>query len=223
MGRPVKMRNEDWEPVYSDILADMGYDRASDENSAKVLRTLMLNADLMMDDELEDVIGDTVSIFGAADCLRSDISKRGPEGTLISAGSATSEVMDMGIIPDIVVTDLDGDVRKQIEASKQGAITLIHAHGDNVDLIMRYAKEFTGKVILTTQSKPDLVLCNFGGFTDGDRAVCLARHFGARRIFLYGFDYDNPSTKEGSDPEVKRKKLSWAKRIIGDSPDIIRI
>lgn len=217
------MRNEDWEPIYSDILADMGYDRASDENSAKVLRTLMLNADLIMDDELEDLIGDTVSIFGAADSLRSDISKRGPEGTLISAGSATSEVMDMGIIPDIVVTDLDGDVGKQIEASKAGAITLIHAHGDNIDLIMRYAKEFTGKVILTTQSKPDLVLCNFGGFTDGDRAVCLARHFGARNIFLYGFDFDNPSVKEDSDPEIKRKKLSWAKRIIGDSPDIIRI
>ena len=38
------MRNEDWEPVYSEILADMGYDRASDENSARVLKALMVNA-----------------------------------------------------------------------------------------------------------------------------------------------------------------------------------
>ncbi len=217
------MRNEDWEPVYSEILSDMGYDRSSDENSAKVLKTLMLNADLIMDDDLEGIIGDTVSVFGAADSLRSDISRKEPEGTLISAGSATSVLMDLGILPDIVVTDLDGDVQKQIEASRRGAVTLIHAHGDNIDLIMRYAKEFTGKVILTTQSKPDLVLCNFGGFTDGDRAVCLARHFGARRIMLYGFDFENPSQKDGSDPEIKRKKLAWAKRIIGDSPDIVRI
>ena len=215
------MRNEDWDPIYCEILKDMGYDRASDENAARVLKALMLNADLITDDELE--IKDTVSVFGAADSLASDIEKRRPEGTLISAGSATSALMSMGIIPDIVVTDLDGDIRSQIEASRKGAVTLIHAHGDNIDLIMQYAKEFTGKVILTTQSKPDLVLYNFGGFTDGDRAVCLARHLGARQIVLYGFDFDNPSAKIDSDPVIKMKKLQWAKRIIGDSDDIIRI
>ena len=215
------MRNEDWEPVYSEILKDMGYDRASDESSAKVLKALMLNADLITEDEVD--IGDTVSIFGAADTLMDDIRKRAPEGTLISAGSATSAVMSAGLMPDIVVTDLDGDIDKQIEASRNGAVTLIHAHGDNTDLIMRYAKEFTGKVILTTQSRPDLVLCNFGGFTDGDRAVCFARHMGAKKIILYGFDFDNPSSKDGSDPDIKRRKLQWAKRIIGDSPDIIRL
>ena len=215
------MRNEDWDPIYCEILKDMGYDRASDENAARVLKALMVNANLITDDELE--IEDTVSIFGAADSLASDVEKRRPEGTLISAGSATSAVMSMGMTPDIVVTDLDGDRGSQIEASGKGAVTLIHAHGDNIDLIMRYAKEFTGKVILTTQSKPDMVLYNFGGFTDGDRAVCFARHMGARKIILYGFDFDNPSSKIGSDPAVKKKKLRWAKRIIGDSSDIIRI
>ncbi|MBO4551620.1 MAG: DUF115 domain-containing protein [Candidatus Methanomethylophilaceae archaeon] len=215
------MRNEDWEPIYREILSDMGYDRASDENSAKVLRTLMLNADLITEDEVP--VGDTVSVFGAAESLMSDIAKVRPEGTLISAGSATSTLMSLGIVPDIVVTDLDGDIDSQIEASRRGAVTLIHAHGDNIDLIMGYAKGFTGKVILTTQSKPDFVLCNFGGFTDGDRAVCFARHMGAKRILLYGFDFDNPSSKDGSDPAVKKKKLQWAKRIIGESSDIVRI
>ena len=215
------MRNEDWDPIYCEILKDMGYDRASDENAARVLKALMVNADLITDDEL--AVKDTVSVFGAADSLASDIWKRRPEGTLISAGSATSTVMSLGIIPDIVVTDLDGDVRSQIEASGKGAVTLIHAHGDNIDLIMKYAKEFTGRVILTTQSKPDMVLYNFGGFTDGDRAVCLARHMGAKRIYLYGFDFANPSYKDGSDPEIKKRKLRWAERIIGSSSDIIRL
>ena len=215
------MRNEDWEPIYSEILEDMGYDRASDEMSARVLRSLMLNADLITEDELG--IGDTVSIFGAADCLMDDISKKEPEGTLISAGSATSVLMSMGLVPDIVVTDLDGDIGPQISASGMGAVTIIHAHGDNIDLIREYAKEFTGKVMITTQSKPDLVLCNFGGFTVGDRAVCLARHMGAKRIYLYGFDFANPSYKDGSDPEIKKRKLRWAERIIGSSSDIIRL
>ena len=215
------MRNEDWEPIYSEILKDMGYDRESDENSARVLKTLMVNADMVTEDELG--IGETVSVFGAADCLERDIGKKVPEGTLISAGSATSAVMRAGIIPDIVVTDLDGDIECQIEANRKGAVAVLHAHGDNIELIMRYSKEFTGKVLLTTQSKPDFVICNFGGFTDGDRAVCLARHMGARRILLYGFDFDNPSRKDGSDPQIKKRKLSWARRIIGDSPDIVRI
>ena len=215
------MRTEDWEPIYSEILKDFGYDREFDENSARVLKTLMMNADLITEDELG--IGDTVSIFGAADRLSDDIRKKSPEGTLISAGSATSAVMKAGIVPDIIVTDLDGDIESQIEANRKGAAAILHAHGDNTDLIMRYAKEFTGKVLLTTQSRPDFVICNFGGFTDGDRAVCLARHMGAKRIFLYGFDFDNPSAKDGSDPQIKRKKLSWAKRVIGDSSDLIRI
>ena len=215
------MRNEDWDPIYSEILKDFGYDRESDESSARVLKTLMVNADLITEDELG--IKDTVSVFGAADCLSDDIRKRSPEGTMISAGSATSAVMKAGIIPDIVVTDLDGDIESQIEANRKGAVAVLHAHGDNTDLIMRYSKEFTGKVLLTTQSKPDFVICNFGGFTDGDRAVCLARHMGAGKILLYGFDFDNPSAKCGSDPETKKRKLSWARKIIGDSPDIIRI
>ena len=217
------MRLSEWEPIYQEILSDMGYDRSSDESSAKLLRSLMLNADLADEDDIRPLICREVSVFGGAYTLCDDISKREPVGTLISAGSATEMVLEMGITPDIVVTDLDGDIRSQIDASAMGAVTLIHAHSDNADLIMRYAKEFEGKVMLTTQSVPDLVLCNFGGFTDGDRSVCLAREFGAETIYLYGFDFDHPSDKYGSDTVIKARKLAWAERIIGMRDDIIRI
>lgn len=213
---------EEWEPIYSSIISDMGYSRMSDEASARLLKSLMLNADIMMESDLR--IGEEVSVFGGSDDLWDDISRKEPAGTLISAGSATETLVINGIIPDIVVTDLDGDIESQLQASEMGAVTLIHAHGDNSELIMTYAKEFKGKVILTTQSVPDRILCNFGGFTDGDRAVCLARHFGARRINLYGFDYEHPSSKDGSDPAVKLRKLAWAKRIIESrTDDIVRI
>ncbi len=216
------MRLDEWSPIYESILSDMGYDRSSDEASARLLKVLMLNADLITVDELSSLIGDEVSVFGAAKCLESDVRRSPPSGTLISAGSATVRVMAMGIVPDIVVTDLDGDIDSQIKASDMGAVTLIHAHGDNADLITRYAKEFRGKVVLTTQSSPDNVLCNFGGFTDGDRAVCLARHFGSSKIRLYGFDFDDPYFGDGKDILIKSKKLRWAKRLIGDGPDLIR-
>jgi len=126
---------------------------------------------------------------------------------------------EAGLRPDILVTDLDGDIDAQIAASANGTVTLIHAHGDNVDLIMRYAKEFRGKVVLTTQSRPDNVLRNYGGFTDGDRAYCMVRHFGIRDIRLIGFDLEHPSTKEGTDPLIKLRKLRWAGRIMSYDHD----
>ena len=120
----------------------------------------------------------------------------------------------MGIRPDVIVTDLDGSIDEQLEASASGALTFVHAHGDNQELVMRYAGEFKGPVILTTQSTPDTVVADYGGFTDGDRAVCIAQEFGVRTVHLRGFDYLHPNPKEGSDLEVKFRKLSWAERII---------
>lgn len=206
------MKPEVWEPLYLEILRDMDYDRTSDENSARLLRNLTLNSNLITEEELEEALGDYVSIFGSADCLRDDIERRKPNGTIVATGSATSKIVSLGIMPDIVVTDLDGDIDSQVDASRNGAVTVIHAHGDNADLIMKYAKEFTGPIVITTQSKPDLVLCNFGGFTDGDRAVCMAHHFGVE-YELYGFDFENPAS-DSKDPITKKRKLAWAKRII---------
>ena len=208
------MELQRWEDIYKEILRDMGYDRSSDESSARLLKTLTQMSDLIDDDDVYDLMRGTVTIIGPAEPDLSGLDGK----TVIAAGSATEAVMK-ALVPDIVVTDLDGDIQSQIEASDRGAITFIHAHGDNSDLIMRYAKEFRGPIVLTTQATPDNVIRNYGGFTDGDRAVCIARHFGASEIELRGFDFEVPTVKDGSDPETKKRKLAWAKRIIMDGSD----
>lgn len=208
------MLPEDWEPIYSEILEDLGYDRASDESSARLLKAVMMNSDLIADEDI--VIQKKVTIFGCSDDLEKDVVAVPPQGTLIAAGPSTERLKSMGIAPDILVTDLDGEIGSQIEASKMGAVTFIHAHGDNSELIQKYAHEFLGPVVLTTQSRPDNIVSNYGGFTDGDRAVCIARHFGAKDILLLGFDFDNPSKKEKCDKRAKAAKLWWAKKIIYD-------
>lgn len=159
------------------------------------------------------MIGPVSTVMGAARCLEDDISSKGIEGTSIVAGSASGRVLALGIVPDILVTDLDGDIGPQLEMSSRGTVTLIHAHGDNMDLITRYAPEFRGPVVLTTQSEPSNTVYDFGGFTDGDRAVCMARHFGSR-VRLLGFDFSAPYPKEGSDADFKARKLRWAEEII---------
>jgi hypothetical protein len=208
------MDPEQWYPIYESILEDFGYSREDDENTVRMLKAVTLNSDLHMGDDAAETMGDTVTVVGNAPCLERDLDEKGVAGTVICAGSAVGRLMARGIRPDIVFTDLDGDIEPQIRASSEGAYTFIHAHGDNGELVSRYAGLFKGPVVLTTQSVPEYTVFNYGGFTDGDRAVCFAAHFGARDIRFVGFDYDNPMPKEGSDPEVKRRKLAWAKRII---------
>ncbi len=206
----------EWEPVYEEILADMGYSRADDEGSVRVLEMATLNCDLISGEEAGELIGDVCTVFGNSPGLEKDVGKLGAEGTLIASGSSVGRLLALGIMPDMVVTDMDGDIGPQLEASSEGAVTFLHAHGDNRELSSRYAGLFRGPVVLTTQSVPTLISYDYGGFTDGDRAVCIARHFGCRRILLPGFDYSHPMSKEGSDPAVKARKLGWAKRIIED-------
>jgi uncharacterized Rossmann fold enzyme len=210
----MRMLPEDWEPIYKEILDAFGYDRTSDESSARLLKAIMMNSDLITDDEVP--MQRKATVFGCSDDLEKDVKAVPPRGTLIATGSSAGRLKEMGITPHIIVTDLDGDILPQIESSNSGAVTFIHAHGDNSELIQRYAQEFLGPVILTTQSRPDNIVSNYGGFTDGDRAVCIARHFGAKDILLLGFDFDKPSKKTGTDPKIKSKKLWWAKKIIFD-------
>jgi len=72
----------------------------------------------------------------------------------------------------------------------------------------------------TTQGDPESYdhLHNFGGFTDGDRAVYLADRFNARTISLIGFDFTNEvgeySFAKRKNREIKLKKLQWCKSLI---------
>ncbi len=207
----------EWEPVYLEILSDFGFSRSDDEASARLLKTLMQNAELIDDEDIP--LTDSAIVFGPASPSFDSMEGR----TKVAAGSATSAMMDAGVLPDIVVTDLDGRIEDQIEASRKGAVTFIHAHGDNAQAIMDHAKDFTGPVVLTTQSHPDNVIRNYGGFTDGDRAVCTMLALGVSEVELRGFDFTAPVRKEGTDMAVKMKKLQWAQRIIGRFGSRIRL
>lgn len=135
---------------------------------------------------------------------------------VVAADNATTVAMDANIQPDFVVTDLDGLVEDQIEANRRGATVFIHAHGDNIGALGRYAPMFKGNVVATCQCAPVDGTFNFGGFTDGDRAACICSSLGAKSLHLLGFDFENPAEKRGRDMDVKRRKLSWARRIISE-------
>ena len=81
-------------------------------------------------------------------------------------------LVNMGIVPEVICTDLNGsseaDIEKEILACEKGSIVLIHADGDNIDKLEKYAPRFKC-FIATTQARPFDKVCNFGGFSGGDR------------------------------------------------------
>jgi len=200
-----------WEPIYMRILADFGFSRQADEHAARILSSLADNpahpAILR-----EAIAGEDVSICGAADTLEREIADLA--SVVVAADEATSVLLRHDVQPDVIVTDLDGTVDDQIQASRQGSIAVIHAHGDNIDALRRHVPRFTGPVVPTTQAAPFDSVYNFGGFTDGDRAYFLARACDAASITLHGFDFEHPVRKPGKNPAVKQKKLRWARHLI---------
>jgi uncharacterized Rossmann fold enzyme len=199
------MRFEDWEPHYLRILEYFSFDRAQDEEAARVLSLLLTRDDCTV---LEGLCRDRdVTVCGNAPNLRSELGGIG--GSIFAADAAALVLWEEGIMPGAVFTDLDGADDLFVEMNRQGTIIVIHAHGDNIPLLRRWVPRFPGPLLGTTQAAPLPHVHNFGGFTDGDRAVFAADALGAREIEIIGFDLDDRSV----DP-VKRGKLMWARELL---------
>jgi uncharacterized Rossmann fold enzyme len=199
------MQFSEWEPHYQEIREYFGIDRAGDEEAARLLASLLACDNILSLASLTD--GNDVTVCGNAPCLRDELSKI---TGIIFAADAAAEVLDThGIRPDAIFTDLDGATDRFIELNRGGTLVVIHAHGDNMPLLRHWVPRFPGKVVGTTQAAPLPHVYNFGGFTDGDRAVFTADELGASRITLVGFDLDDLNV----DP-MKRGKLHWARKLL---------
>jgi len=201
-----------WEPIYRSILDDFGFTLCKDEEAAELLRGLLREHITPLIAAKEMLAGRSVVVCGNAPCLPLDIeqmhSKQERGAVFLAADGAVAVLLELGILPAIVVTDLDGPFPAIQRANQMGSIVVVHAHGDNLDALQRYVPRLD-RIIGTAQCRPPQGLYNFGGFTDGDRAIFLAIELGARDIVLKGFDFDDNSVTPR-----KKKKLAWAKRLI---------
>jgi len=194
-----------WEPHYREILDYFGFDRALDEEAARLLASLLDHDNLLSLASIVD--GNEVTVCGNAPCLKDQLDKI---SGIVFAADAAAEVLDSkGIFPDAIFTDLDGATDRFIELNREGTIIVVHAHGDNMPLLRHWVPRFPGKIVGTTQAAPLPHVYNFGGFTDGDRAVFAADELGASRVTILGFDLDDKNV----DP-LKRGKLIQARRLL---------
>ena len=216
-----------WEKYYSEILKDFGFSREDDEKSAKLLDEILSTEGCLTLDELSEIVGfsDKFIVFGAGPSLNDHISLLKQDYdlkdyVLVAADGATTALVEQRVSPDIIATDLDGNLDDILLANLRGANIVIHAHGDNMDKIASLSS-FFNNVLGTTQAQPVGNLYNFGGFTDGDRALFLAVALGASEITLAGMDFGeivtkysrpNLETDIAKADEFKRKKLTYAEK-----------
>jgi len=204
-----------WNAKYNKIIQEFGYKKQDDRRAATVLNSIITKqfsvAKLkkMMFNKPVFVIGSGPSLKSALPIIKKyDVVK-------ICADTALEPLIENGIKPQIIVTDLDGNL-DLIKKSSKASITIIHAHGDNITKL-EIVKDFKN-CIGTTQTEKIGKISNFGGFTDGDRCVFLASKFGASKIFLFGMDFGSKigtySNTKKSEKNIKLKKLQYGKMLL---------
>lgn len=218
----------EWNIYYKEILDDFGFSREDDERCAQLLDEILSEEGCLTLDDLSKIVAfsDRFIVFGAGPSIKDHVKELKENYdlknyVLVAADGATTALIEQRIAPDIIVTDLDGNLDDILAANLRGANIVVHAHGDNSNKIANITPFFTN-VLGTTQAQPLSNVYNFGGFTDGDRALFLSVALGASEIILAGMDFGDIVTKYsrpnmpdivGPADEIKRKKLQYAEKL----------
>ena len=206
-----------WKRRYQSILKELSYSEKKDKESAVILDSI-LKKNNNNQKIIKLIQGKTVFVIGSGPSLSFAIPKlkKFKKSIKIAADSSLKPLLENGIVPDIIVTDLDGDEDAIKKLSKKKSIFVIHAHGDNIKKLQMVKEIKNG--IGTTQTTPFNKIQNFGGFTDGDRGVFLASHFEAKKIILFGMDFGKQigkfSNTKKSDRDTKLKKLKIGEELL---------
>lgn len=213
------MKLDEWLPLYERICHDFGFSVEEDIKSARRLSQLLGDRGAENLTRIREGFPKAVLICGGGPGLAEELSSLSLDRYVAVADSATSVLIEAEVVPSMIVTDLDGVVEDQVATNREGATVFVHAHGDNQRAIEKFVPTFPGPLVGTCQCPPPKGLVNFGGFTDGDRAACICAELGAERLYLAGFDFQNPTEKPGRGLVIKKKKLGWAKQILSELAD----
>ncbi len=218
----------DWQPIYQDIVNRLSLDSKMDTRATHLLTELLkdINPDPLLQLLDRRIRNREVVVCGAGPSLEQHIQtlkERSDYQNLVfvAADGAVSLLIEQNCACDIIVTDLDGDYNHISQATQDGALTIVHGHGDNMDKIREMVPSL-GMILGSTQVEPTERTFLWGGFTDGDRACYVVADYSPREVILAGMDFgkvvgkwSKPSHETHfAAPRMKRIKLEIAHELI---------
>ncbi|OIR22056.1 MAG: hypothetical protein BEU02_00410 [Marine Group III euryarchaeote CG-Epi5] len=193
-----------WWPLQEEINSQFGFSKSREEVSSRLISRLYKprgNLSKLLSDNPVTIVGAGIT----------DIDKI-PQGVLIAADGAVSACLERNLIPDIIVTDLDGNLPEMVWANKKGSKMVVHAHGDNFSRLFEFSSEIQAISLTTTYPSP-MTEC-WGGFTDGDRSLMMSLAMGSNLVSLVGFNFEKVGNYTGNFSPKKLQKLSWARKVV---------
>ncbi len=193
-----------WWPFQEEINSQFGFSKSREKVSSRLISRLYKPKGNLS----KLLLNNTVTIVGAGITENEII----PEGVLIAADGAVSACLKRNLIPDVVVTDLDGYLPDIVMANKKGSEVIVHGHGDNLSRLFEFSTKIH-PISLTTTYPSNNTDC-WGGFTDGDRSLMMSLSLGADFVNLVGFNFEKLGEYTGNFSFKKLQKLSWARKIV---------
>ena len=227
-----------YDTFYSTISTSLGYSKESDERSRNELSILLKRKGISTFSEGFDKLYKRFKkrnclVFGAGPSLQNDIMNLYPiarkaKNLVIAADGATDTLLEAMIVPHITVSDLDSSSENSLISQSQERTLLVHAHGDNTELVNQLVPQMGRNILGTTQVSSIENVRNIGGFMDGDRACYLASSFEPEIVVISGMDFakrdsqvlGSPQAKEGINSQFEKNiaekrralKLEFGKR-----------
>lgn len=215
-----------WISLYNRIKERLGLSFYLDQEATDTLSRILSSMPSVVDVEVlrEVFAGRCILVFGPANNIDRDFRRAIDEGfadrcAIVAVDGASRYLYEVGVTPDVIVTDLDGDVNSILNLNRLGSVVVVHGHGDNISDIAEWVPRLRGPVLGSTQVEPRPHVYNFGGFTDGDRALFIAYAMGIREAVLGGMDFTGEVGRysvmsKPKDLEVKRIKMGIAVELI---------
>ncbi len=198
-----------WEPWYMWIVSALGLSVSEDYEASRVLDALIRDRATDAGELRKIVEGKLVLVVGAGPSIESDLGEVFDKvDAVVVADGASSRVLELGVTPDIIVTDLDGDLDDIYEGWRRGSHVVVHAHGDNIPALRAHIQKFGDRLLGTTQVRPIGCLYNFGGFTDGDRAVFMCMELECKAVLMVGMDFSTVVGRH-SKPWLRGDVVAW--------------
>jgi len=128
-----------WLDEYAWIRDFLGIEESEDRRALGILQTYFAHKPCLLPDLRKRFSGRVAIVIGTSESVLADLERLHHlrhlwEGKafLVAADTATPLLLSRGMVPDIVVTDLDGPVEALVEALRAGSYIFVHGHGDNI-------------------------------------------------------------------------------------------